>query len=561
MVTDGNKGWAEGTWLNLPAGPQWVQIDLKTSPTIHGVLLWHYYAWGNIHRDVVVQIADDADFVKNLRTVFNNDDDNTSGFGAGKDREFLESNKGQWIPIAAQRARFVRLYSSGNSRDPENRYTEVEVWATPEKVKAAPAVKPTPKPTPPPGMMVAQFELPQAPKIDRPGTSRPYRRYSDRGPVLLPVGSKNVALRKPVTSSDDMTILGTLSQVTDGYKEATEGSWVELGPGTQWVEIDLQASFDIHGILFWHRWDDSRVYRDVVVQLADDAEFTKNVRTEFNTDQDNSSGLGLGKKHEYYERREGNWIPIKSQKARYVRLYSRGNTSDAQNQYTEVEVWATLARGMVEAPFKLPQAAFFTLSIAQASNRAKRRANPERFVPCGPVYLPAGSSNIALHKPVTSSDETRRDGYVIGESNPFIGTLNMVTDGEKESSEGSWVALKGGTQWVQIDLQKPFTLHGVLLWHYHYEPRVYRDVIVQVSNDVDFILNVRTVFNNDADNSSGFGIGKDREYYEHHQGIWIPLPAEKARYVRLYSQGNTSGPLNEYCEVEVWGTAITAKAK
>ena len=44
--------------------------------------------------------------------------------------------------------------------------------------------------------------------------------------------------------------------------------------------------------------------------------------------------------------------------------------------------------------------------------------------------------------------------------------------------------------------------------------KVYHDVIVQVADDPDFIENVRTIFNNDSDNTSGLGVGTDREYFE-----------------------------------------------
>jgi hypothetical protein len=50
---------------------------------------------------------------------------------------------------------------------------------------------------------------------------------------------KNLALNKPVTASDKDPIIGKLDQVTDGDKEGSDGSWVELGAGFQWVQIDL----------------------------------------------------------------------------------------------------------------------------------------------------------------------------------------------------------------------------------------------------------------------------------------------------------------------------------
>jgi hypothetical protein len=79
-------------------------------------------------------------------------------------------------------------------------------------------------------------------------------------------------------------------------------------------------------------------------------------------------------------------------------------------------------------------------------------------------------------------------------------------------------------------------------------------VIVQVSNDPNFVEGVTTLFNNDVDNSAGMGIGKDREYFETNEGKLVDAKGASARYVRLYSRGSTyRDPLNRYTEVEVYG--------
>jgi hypothetical protein len=79
---------------------------------------------------------------------------------------------------------------------------------------------------------------------------------------------------------------------------------------------------------------------------------------------------------------------------------------------------------------------------------------------------------------------------------------------------------------------------------------------VQVSNDRDFIKGVKTLFNNDHDNSANFGIGKDKHYSEICYGKLIDANGAQARYVRLYSNGNNSNELNHYVEVEVYGKAV-----
>ena len=160
-----------------------------------------------------------------------------------------------------------------------------------------------------------------------------------RSLFLAPVGTKNVAFEKPVTSTDDMPIIGELEMITDGDKEAADGSYVELGPFKQSVTIDLEAEYDIYAIVFWHYHKQAIVYFDVVVQVADDPDFITGVTTLFNNDIDNSAGLGIGKDMHYTETAEGKLIDAKGARARYVRLYSNGNTSNDLNHYIEVEVF------------------------------------------------------------------------------------------------------------------------------------------------------------------------------------------------------------------------------
>ncbi len=160
-----------------------------------------------------------------------------------------------------------------------------------------------------------------------------------------------------------------------------------------------------------------------------------------------------------------------------------------------------------------------------------------------PCLAPKGTMNLAEGKKVTSSHP-----------HPLVGELAQLTDGEKKGNDGTFVELKAGVQYVQVDLGKPCDIFAVLLWHYHMEGRVYFDVVVQVADDPDFIMNVRTLYNNDVDNSAGLGVGKHKEYVDSHEGRLVNAENEKARYVRCYSNGNTTNDLNHYVEIEVFGT-------
>jgi hypothetical protein len=70
-----------------------------------------------------------------------------------------------------------------------------------------------------------------------------------RGPFFAPKGTGLISLKKPVTSSDSQPVIGELSYLTDGEKSGEDGYFVELGPGPQWVQIDLEAPYRIQAIV------------------------------------------------------------------------------------------------------------------------------------------------------------------------------------------------------------------------------------------------------------------------------------------------------------------------
>jgi hypothetical protein len=194
--------------------------------------------------------------------------------------------------------------------------------------------------------------------------------------------------------------------------------------------------------------------------------------------------------------------------------------------------------GKVELKLKLPKPMFIGTPTNLRSPNLEVVTGKSR----APFYVPKGTVLLSLKKPVTSSDPQ-----------PVIGELDMITDGEKAGGDGYFVELGPSSQWVQIDLGAPHPVSAILVWHYHSQARVYRDVIVQLSDDASFKTGVTTVFNNDHDNSSKIALGKDKEYIEVAEGRLFDPKGAKGRYVRLYSKGNTTNDLNHYVEVEVYG--------
>ena len=159
-----------------------------------------------------------------------------------------------------------------------------------------------------------------------------------------------------------------------------------------------------------------------------------------------------------------------------------------------------------------------------------------------PLMVPKGTRLLSRGRPVTS-----------GQSKFLRGSLDLVTDGDKEAADERFVDLGPGVQWVQIDLGRPAAVHAVAVWHDHREMWIYRDVVVRVSNDADFAAGVTTLYNNDDGGGSELGVGSDNLYVESHHGKVIDAKGVKARYVRLYSDGNSAEDVNHYTEVEVYG--------
>jgi len=154
--------------------------------------------------------------------------------------------------------------------------------------------------------------------------------------------------------------------------------------------------------------------------------------------------------------------------------------------------------------------------------------------------IPKAAVNVALGKTVTASDK------------PFSGMLSQLTDGMMEASDDQAVEFKKGTQWIQVDLGAEHTIYAVAMWHDHRYVQAFHDVIVQISNDPEFKTGVTTVFNSDTDDSSGQGIGTNREYFEQQYGRVVAVKGVKGRYVRAYTRGSNASALNAWQELEVY---------
>jgi len=96
-------------------------------------------------------------------------------------------------------------------------------------------------------------EIKNAFNLEPPRDGKPYPS------IMVPAGCDTVLSRDcKVTSSDSDPIIGELSYITDGDKEHDAATYVELGPGTQWVQIDLGKEREVYGACVWHYHGEAR---------------------------------------------------------------------------------------------------------------------------------------------------------------------------------------------------------------------------------------------------------------------------------------------------------------
>lgn len=293
-----------------------------------------------------------------------------------------------------------------------------------------------------------------------------------------------------------------IEKATDGIKSPSNYTDCYPGSGFVWVQIDLGGSYDINNIKLWHYFGDGRTYHDVIVQTSNDPNFTY-AKTVFNNDKDGSTRIsyqyGAGTNNEYQETSAGLNIKFETTNARYIRFFSNGSTANNYNHYSEIEVYEAQITGSL--------------------------------------------TNLAANKPVTTSAS--------------FSDLAKANDAIKSTGNFADSFPANGLQWVQVDLLESCFIDTIKLWHYYGDGRTYHDVIVQISDDPSFATGVKTLFNNDSNNSSGQGAGMSLEYAEKASGLSVSGKMygfhQRARYVRFYSAGSTANSSNHYGEIEIYG--------
>jgi hypothetical protein len=73
FVTDGRNDADPAALLVLPAGRQWVQVDLGGPREVYAVALWHRHDAPRIYKGVRVDASDDPEFKAGVECLFDAD--------------------------------------------------------------------------------------------------------------------------------------------------------------------------------------------------------------------------------------------------------------------------------------------------------------------------------------------------------------------------------------------------------------------------------------------------------------------------------------------------------
>lgn len=170
------------------------------------------------------------------------------------------------------------------------------------------------------------------------------------GEYFIVNASENVALRKPVY----LTVPGesfngsgsTISVINDGLSDPY-GAFATLSGTTGFAVIDFKDKYLVDKVITnaWHDWE----FSDVVIQLANDEQFTEGVYTVFNNDVDNSLGLGFGTDGPYKEKGGsiGHVFEFEPVEARYIRFTNKSikPASEARSIFEEIQVFTYYSEG------------------------------------------------------------------------------------------------------------------------------------------------------------------------------------------------------------------------
>ncbi len=244
------------------------------------------------------------------------------------------SARDPWIELAWETPRRIREVVLFDRASPEHNvqagrltFTHADGATTTQRVGALP-VTGAPKPISVPSLRVTKVRFTiEAAVGDAPGLAE----FAVLG--LAPAyQAGNLATGAAISG----LVAGQSARVNDGV--IAPGAEAAAALTGEHALLDLGGQYYVGGLTVWHAFGDGRRYRDVVFELADNPAFTDSTIV-FNNDADNSLGLGAGTDAMYEESSAGKQVLFAPVPARYLRLWSRGNTVNDASHLTEVEVY------------------------------------------------------------------------------------------------------------------------------------------------------------------------------------------------------------------------------
>jgi hypothetical protein len=561
-ITDGNK--SADMYAEYPdSGFVWVQLDLGNYYDVSNIKLWHYYGDGRKYHDVVVQLSNDPTFASGVTTVFNNDTDNSIGRGTGKDNEYVETSAGLNLAFPKVNARYARFYTKGNTLNGKNHYVEIEI--SNEKVNLAQGKAAT----------TSSVFANQAYATDKSVNTDQYANGAGAGLQWLQVdlgaeqdineinlwhyfGSARTYKDVIVQISNDpefktyTSVFNNDANNSAGFGAGKDAEYSETSAGKSITFSTMKGRY----VRFYSNGSNINGYNHYVeVEVCNN--HAKGLVPSYSGTLKNGGLTTDGSKSTYSDGAAGlQWIQ-----------YNLGAAKDIN----EINLWHYAGRTYKDVIVQVSNDPEFKTYTSVFNNDANNSAGfgagkdaeyletsagkkiTFSTVNAQYVRLYSNGSNVNGYNHYSEVEicNNHAAGKPVTATSPAFSGMNYLNDGDKNVDRYA-NGLAPGLQWVQIDLGDTKSVSEISLWHYFGGSRQYHDVLVQLSDDPTF-KTYTTVYNNDTNNSAGFGAGKDTEYVETSLGKNIKFSAVNARYVRFYSNGSNINGYNHYVEAEVLG--------
>lgn len=519
-------------------GLQWVQVDLGASYDINEIKVWHYYGVTRTYNDVIVMLSNNKDFAAGTYTiVFNNDTNNSAGFGTGSNSEYVESSSGKDITFTTKNAQYARFYTNGNKANSYNHYTEIQVFESPT------AVVPT---------GVTLNKTTDTINVGATDTLTANVAPSDASNKTITWSSSNPAVASVNTSG---TVTGvsagnaTITASTFNGKTATCAVTVKnVDP----ISVSLNKTTDTIGV----------GSTDTLNATINPANATDKTITWTSSDETvatvSQSGLVTGKSIGAATITAATTNGKTAACAVTVTAQVILPTSITLNKTTD-----TIGVGASDTLIStvIPSNATDKTVTWSSSNNAVAIVSSGGVVTgmnSGTATITASTVNgkSATCAVTVNLGTNLAKGKTVTPQNTAWKNLTYAVDGIKSTSNYADSYSLTGLQWIQVDLGASYDIGTIKLWHYFGDTRKYHDVIVMLSNNASFAAGTYSiVFSNDTNNSAGFGTGTSAEYSESSAGRTIAFGSVNARYARFYTNGSTTNSYNHYGEIEIYAGA------